>query len=467
MSVSKCIRPLGSIETFVDGCTVSRNLNMAIAVTVKTKTKITLDVLEQALINLQAGHLQLQACLERREEIPEKSWSLNPFKWFASPKPVTKPEFWSLPDAMTKIPIKVVISKNFDWMSVLEDCLQLNFQEGNLLWRAYWVESNNDNDNRGALVLNFHPFLSDSKGLFLLANDALGHLDEILTGKSHRTVTPKMHSNVEETVDIGNGLSFVEKVLMFKHMIMFSIPWKSPYMSRHAAPVVPDYTTRHIQIDVPIEFSKKILKCVENKSVSLHAAWTAAASIAMHEMLTLKTATKFRSTHEVDLRVLTKNYNATDCRIYGAYCNYVEDTVETDRVNSAEEFWNFAATCHKGLFDKLRSDELVKMMKYCAEFGDMYPMVATLGSVRCVRNDFAIAVHDNIDLFVDDREAIQIENLCSSVASQNMGSPFHHTVHVFREQIYYYIHVYSNYTTIDKTKEFAYKTLEVLKKHCV
>lgn len=53
MSASKMIRPLGSIEQFVDCCTVSRNLNMAVAVTVKTKSKITFAILEQALINLQ------------------------------------------------------------------------------------------------------------------------------------------------------------------------------------------------------------------------------------------------------------------------------------------------------------------------------------------------------------------------------------------------------------------------------
>ncbi len=53
MSATKMIRPLGSIEKFVDCCTVSRNLNMAVAITVKTKNKITLDVLERALMNLQ------------------------------------------------------------------------------------------------------------------------------------------------------------------------------------------------------------------------------------------------------------------------------------------------------------------------------------------------------------------------------------------------------------------------------
>lgn len=39
----------------------------------------------------------------------------------------------------------------------------------------------NVNDNRGTLILNVHPSLSDGKGLFLLANDALGHIDRILT----------------------------------------------------------------------------------------------------------------------------------------------------------------------------------------------------------------------------------------------------------------------------------------------
>lgn len=53
MSVSTMIRPMGSIEQFVDCCTISRNLNMAVAVTVQTKSKITLDILERALISLQ------------------------------------------------------------------------------------------------------------------------------------------------------------------------------------------------------------------------------------------------------------------------------------------------------------------------------------------------------------------------------------------------------------------------------
>lgn len=61
---------------------------------------------------------------------------------------------------------------------------------------------------------------------------------------------------------------------------------------------------------------------------------------------------------------------------------------------------------------------------------------------------------------------IQIENLCSSTASHNMGSPFHHTVHVFREKIFYYLFHYANYASFDKAKDFANKTLEVLMESC-
>lgn len=56
----------------------------------------------------------------------------------------------------------------------------------------------------------------------------------------------------------------------------------------------------------------------------------------------------------------------------------------------------------------MNSDKLVKMMKYCMQFGDMYEMFATLGSVRCVRNDYAIAVHDNVDSLIDDRDEIEV-----------------------------------------------------------
>lgn len=329
---------------------------------------------------------------------------------------------------------------------------QVNFEEGKLLWRAYWVENSNETDNRGTLVLNVHPSLSDSKGLFLLMNDALGEIDQILTGQSVRyrteatnssckfiaeiffsvlrNATPKMHSNVEETVNIESGMTFMEKLSMYKHMIMFMIPWTSTYMRTHPAPIVPDYKTRHIQIEVPLELSKKILKNVQNNGVSLHAAWTAAAGIAMHEILNLKDKTKFRSTHEVDLRVLTNDYDSKECklifnicdffltkfpptsdfpgRLHGIYCNYVEDVIETNRVTSQEEFWNFATSVHKSLFEKMHSDKLLKMMKYCGQFGDMYNMFATLGSTRSVRNDYAIAVHDNVDSFIDDRNAIQV-----------------------------------------------------------
>lgn len=71
--------------------------------------------------------MQLQACLKRQEEIPEKQWSINPFKWFTSPKAVTKPGFWSLPDANIQVPFQIVTSKNCDWMTVLDDVLQVNF----------------------------------------------------------------------------------------------------------------------------------------------------------------------------------------------------------------------------------------------------------------------------------------------------------------------------------------------------
>lgn len=95
-------------------------------------------------------------------------------------------------------------------------------------------------------------------------------------------------------------------------------------------------------------------------------------------------------------------------RIHGTYCNYVEDTIETNRVKSPEEFWDFATCVHKSLFEKLHSDKLLKMMKYCGQFGDMYAMFATLGSIRSVRNDYAVAVHDNVDSFIDDRDAIEV-----------------------------------------------------------
>lgn len=62
---------------------------------------------------------------------------------------------------------------------------------------------------------------------------------------------------------------------------------------------------------------------------------------------------------------------------------------------------------------------------------------------------------------------MQIENLCSAVASHNMGSLFHHAVHVFRDKLFYYTCHYSNYTTVERTEEFARKTLEVLKANCV
>lgn len=61
---------------------------------------------------------------------------------------------------------------------------------------------------------------------------------------------------------------------------------------------------------------------------------------------------------------------------------------------------------------------------------------------------------------------MQIENLCSSVAAHNMGSAFHHTVHVFREKIFYYMYHYSNYAHADKVKEFARMTLGVLETNC-
>lgn len=41
----------------------------------------------------------------------------------------------------------------------------------------------------------------------------------------------------------------------------------------------------------------------------------------------------------------------------------------------------------------------------------MYNMFATLGSIRSVRNDYAIAVHDNVDSFIDDRDAIKVRKL--------------------------------------------------------
>lgn len=123
-----------------------------------------------------------------------------------------------------------------------------------------------------------------------------------------------MHSNVEETVDIGNGMTFMEKLVMFKHMLMFAIPWKSPYMKSNPAPTIADYTTRHIKVEVPLQLSKNILKSVETNGVSLHAVWTAAAGIAMHDMLNLTAKTKLNSTHEVDLRVLTKNYDSKESK---------------------------------------------------------------------------------------------------------------------------------------------------------
>lgn len=69
--------------------------------------------------------------------------------------------------------------------------LKVNFEEGKLLWRAYWVENGDGDENRGTLVLNVHPSLSDSKGLFLLANDALGHLDQILSNHQLEKYTQK------------------------------------------------------------------------------------------------------------------------------------------------------------------------------------------------------------------------------------------------------------------------------------
>lgn len=237
---------------------------------------------------------------------------------------------------------------------------------------------------------------------------------------------------MEETVDIGNGMSFLDKVVMFKHMILFAIPWKSPYMRAHPAPLVPDYATRHIQMEIPMEFSKKILKNVKTRGVSLHSVWTAAAGIAMHRMLNLNDKTKLRSTHEVDLRVLTRNYDSLKCkifvfitrkidsptnridllflgRIHGMYCNYAEVTIETNRTKSVEEFWDYATIVHEKIGENINANKLVKMMKYCTQFGDMYSMFATLGSVRSVRNDYAIAVHDNVDLFMDDRDAIEVK----------------------------------------------------------
>lgn len=124
-----------------------------------------------------------------------------------------------------------------------------------------------------------------------------------------------MHSSVEETIDIGNVTTVMEKLSMFKHILMEHMnPWKSPYMQSHPVPLVPDYKTRCIQIEVPLELSRNILKNVETKGVSLHAVWTAAAGIAMHEMLNLSEEIRLRSTHEADLRVLINNYDSKDCR---------------------------------------------------------------------------------------------------------------------------------------------------------
>lgn len=86
---------------------------------------------------------------------------------------------------------------------------------------------------------------------------------------------------------------------------------RSLFVAKNPAPIVPDFTTRHLLLNVPEEMSSKILKKLQAENISIRSLVTAAALSAIHELIRTSKddVLKIWTTHEVDTRVFDKNYD--------------------------------------------------------------------------------------------------------------------------------------------------------------
>jgi hypothetical protein len=95
-------------------------------------------------------------------------------------------------------------------------------------------------------------------------------------------------------------------------LFMYSGIWtiRSQYVARNPIPLVPDYSTRHLTFDISNDDSVNLLKKMKSLDISTRALFTAAGAAAMHRIIAtdIKEDIKFWTTHEMDLRAFSKDY---------------------------------------------------------------------------------------------------------------------------------------------------------------
>lgn len=97
-------------------------------------------------------------------------------------------------------------------------------------------------------------------------------------------------------------------------------------------------------------------------------------------------------------------------RIDGCRCNYLETPFQTKSVTNSEQLWSLAKIVQADVTPQLSSEFQAKLCRFFQSMGSPYGAFSDMTAKNILRNDFAVAVFDNLDDVFDQRDCIQVKS---------------------------------------------------------
>ncbi|XP_070567817.1 uncharacterized protein [Ptychodera flava] len=386
------------------------------------------------------------------------------------------------------VDIRVVDDVDWHETQVTDGETQYDTENGPLwrLWLLNSVEITPEESETGHLfrtniVIGYHHAIMD-------ANAGMKFMDQLLTylemvhdesDKADETSLPFLPSFFDQLPPQALRFPWWQKpklaILALKETFKSS---RNLYMKHHQAEIDknPDVAKRTeiFPLVITSSLTTEILKRSKQNGITVHGAITAAAAVAMVQLIfgeNLQSKKELSTMFQANLRrYLTSD--AEDDQL-GAFFAAAELQIKVRRMTTNEEFWKLAKKCYQGVHRMLGGQvmEITKIFKFlCDDLGvDLVKMLvnedkALHGRMRAV---FSISNMGRCDFVTrENGRPFEITETYMAVAAPRFGPIFVNNVFTFRGKMYISVVYYTHITNKARAKEYAEFFVKALETGC-
>lgn len=472
------LRPLGFMENGVATAHTYGSSNIVYALRMFSSQPLNGSQVKDALRLIQTKIQNLRACIKKIDGV----------RYFAE---------------MSKSRVLFEERHHDDWMEEYETQLQAIFDvEEGPLWSAVFLtmpEANRrldaadsssnysladehlaDPEHRhlSMLVLTFCHAISDGASNAVFCNMLLSTLNCLIEGDPvPEEANIPLQVPLEDMELKGRPYLTLRQISStIGHLWSLAFPPTNQYLSCFSTPSVPRQTRMRTYSLVlsRCETARLVAVCRQN-GVSVHAAFTAAASVALFRIVTrLRTqkrlprlqAFNIGSGHVVNFRryMLPRNQNA-----YGCYMGFFETHVEiAEEVESKAAFWDLVRTVLRQMNEKLNKEQqpvvYCKLMQKCLSTERWIHRQHTK-RLPHVSHYFGTSNMGDLDrIFNANGKHVEVTRLVRTTnIGHDLGMVYAHMFHTLRGRLMYNLDYLVSVVTEQQAKQYAEETLFVIK----